>query len=98
MILNRAEPFDDLAALGHGQHSTMTPTAWSKSARGTPTLTVNRIRDRLSGVDGGRKQPTATPRSRHAAAQRTASSAEPAVTDSTPAAGVVTSKPLARNA
>src|SRR5437773_1819898 len=79
----------------HGRLARITSIACSKSARATPTFTVNRSRERLSGVDGGRKQPTATPRSRQAVAHATAASGRGAVTDSTPAAGSGTSRPAA---
>src|SRR5690606_22087461 len=54
----------------------------------TPTLIVSRNREVLSGVDGGRKQPTATLRAAHRLAHATAASASGAGTDSIPAAGV----------
>ena len=77
----------------HGAHSTITSRARSKSAAGTPAFRVSRSRDEPSGVDGGRKQPTATPRSRQSAAQARAASGPGAGTDSTPAGRCGDSKP-----
>ena len=61
-----------VARVMHGQVADDDVAGRARSRRGArPVLMVRRSRDSPSGVDGGRKQPTATPRSRQAAAQAT---------------------------
>src|SRR5690606_10694243 len=91
-----ADPAGPPAAADRAR-ATTTPTARSNSSPSSPALTVSRSRERPSGVDGGRKQPTATPRSRQAAAQAVAVVGSGAVTDSTPPAGSPVSSPAARS-
>ena len=78
--------------------SASTDPAWASSASVSVARAVSRSLLVPFGTDGGRKQPTRTPRSAHAAAAATAMSGSPSTTDTTADGGAGTPVAAARAA
>ena len=73
-----------------------TSVARAQASAGTPALVVIRSREMPSGTDGGRKQPTRTPCSRHSAWAAMATCGDAIGTESTAPAGASTPSCAAR--